>query len=230
MRTMTERPVYGVAAIAALLVVFAGFAPTYYLKTFSAAPDLSALKHLHGIVMTAWFILFFVQVRLVATGRTAIHRQLGVAGIFLAMLVVALGTSLAIVAAREGFSPDPKMPALSFLAIPLGEMVMFSVIFTLAIALRSRSAWHKRLMVLGCVGLLVPAFARLLRMAGLGGPAIFASVDLVILACIVYDTMKNRRLHPAFGWGFFLVLVGQGGRIALSQTAAWNSFARWLIG
>jgi len=227
--TASERSVYVGAALAALAVMFAGFAPSYYLKAFSGAPELSTLKHVHGVVMTTWFVLFFVQARLVATGRTAIHRQLGAAGIVVAMLMVALGTTLAITSARAGFSPARELSPLVFLAIPLGEMVAFSVLFTAAIALRARSPWHKRLMVLASLGMLAPAFARMLAAVGLGGPAIFGLVDLVMLACIGYDTVKNRRLHPAFGWGFAVVLLLQGGRIALSRSAAWDSFARWLI-
>src|SRR5260221_10799719 len=56
-RAPRERSIYTWAALAALFFVFAGFARTYYLKAAFGAPDLSALKHLHGLVMTAWFVL-----------------------------------------------------------------------------------------------------------------------------------------------------------------------------
>jgi hypothetical protein len=74
-----ERRLYAAAALVAILIVFAGFAPTYYLKGAFGTPDLSTLKHVHGVVMTAWFALFFTQALLVANGRTATHRKLGVA-------------------------------------------------------------------------------------------------------------------------------------------------------
>jgi hypothetical protein len=180
--------------------------------------------------MTAWFALFLVQARLVASGHRQVHRQLGVGGILVAMLVVATGTTLAIASARAGHSPAPGISPLMFLAVPLGEMVMFSLFFVAAIALRARSPWHKRLIVLASLGMLAPAFARLVASIGLPGPAMFGLIDLMIIACIAFDTVRNRRLHPAFGWGFVLVLAGQGGRIALAQTAAWDSVARWLVG
>ena len=101
-RGRAERPMYAAAALVAALVVFAGFAPTYYLSSLFGAADLNTLKHIHGVVMTSWFVLFFVQARLAATGRIAIHRQLGLAGVFLAILVVAIGTTLGIAAARAG--------------------------------------------------------------------------------------------------------------------------------
>ena len=44
-RPLGERRVYTWAALVALLVLFAGFAPTYYLKGVYGAPELSTLKH-----------------------------------------------------------------------------------------------------------------------------------------------------------------------------------------
>ena len=230
-RARAERPLYTAAALAAAIVVLAGFAPTYYLNSFFGAADLTTLKHIHGVVMTAWFVLFFVQARLAATGRIAIHRQLGVAGVVLAALVVAMGMTLAIAAARAGSAPVAGISPLVFLVLPVGEMVAFAALFATAIALRKRSDYHKRLMLLASVAMLAPAFGRFPTDAlGLSGPPVFfALTDLVILACIAYDTVKNRRLHPAFAGGFVFIVVVQFGRLALSQTAAWTRFATWLI-
>ena len=230
-RGRAERPLYTAAAVLAALVAFGGFAPTYYLNSFFGAADLTALKHVHGVVMTSWFVLFFVQARLAATGRIAIHRNLGMVGIFVAMLVLALGTTLAIVAGKAGVSPVPGISPLVFMVLPLGEMVAFSALFTAAIALRKRSDYHKRFMLLASISMLAPAFARFPTDAlGLSGPPVFfALTDLVILACIGYDTVKNRRLHPAFVSGLAFIVVVQIGRLVLSQTAAWTRFATWLI-
>jgi len=232
-RAPGERRLYSWAAAIGLLVVFAGFAPTYYLKhVIGGAPDLDGLRMIHGAVMTTWFTLFLVQARLVAAGRTDIHRQLGTAGIVVAALVVGMGMSLAIASVRSGTSPIPGIPPLVFLVMPVGEMFVFTVLFSAAIALRRRSAWHKRLMLLGTLAMVTPAVARLpfefLR-AG-GPPAFFAVTDLIILGCIAFDTARNRRVHPAFVAGLAFVVVAQLGRLPLSQTGAWMSFAKWLVG
>jgi len=227
-----ERPMYAAAALVAALVVFGGFAPSYYLVSVFGAGDLTTLKHMHGAVMTSWFALFFVQARLAATGRIATHRKLGLAGVFLAMVVVAVGTTLAIASVKAGVSPVPGIPPLVFLVLPLGEMVAFATLFSTAIALRKRTDYHKRLMLLASVSMLAPAFARFPTDAmGLSGPPVFfALTDIVILGCIAYDTVKNRRLHPAFAAGFAFIVAVQFGRLAVSQTAAWTRFASWLVG
>jgi hypothetical protein len=225
-----ERPMYVRAAMVAALIVFAGFAPTYYLKTVFGTADLTTLKHVHGVVMTSWFALFATQAWLVSRHNVRLHRQLGVAGVLLAVLVVAVGMQLGIASARAGATPIPDIPPLVFLVMPVGELVIFATLFTAAIAMRNRPAWHKRFMLLASVAILSPAFARIPFVASGGPPAFFGFTDLVILACIAFDTVKNRRLHPAFAAGFVWVLVCQFGRIAVAQTPQWMEFARWLVG
>lgn len=229
-RATSERRVYTWAAIAAFVVILAGFSPSYYLKPFFATPELTTLKHVHGVVMTAWFVLFFVQVRLVASGRVLVHRQLGILGVLVAILVVLVGMATAIASARAGVTPLPSIPPLVFFVMPVGEMVVFTALVTAAIVLRKRPAFHKRLMLVATLAMLTPAMARLpLEFVAKGGPpAFFALTDLVIIACLVYDAVKNRRVHPAFVAGLVVVIAGQAGRLVLSQTPQWMAFAQWL--
>jgi hypothetical protein len=225
-----ERSLYSGAAIVALVVVFAGFAPTYFLKGVFGGPELSTIKHIHGLVMTAWFTLFLVQARLVATGNVRLHRKVGVAGIALAILVLAVGMQTGIASARAGVTPLPSIPPLVFLIMPVAELVIFAVLFGAAIAMRKRGPYHKRFMLLASIAMLTPAMARLpfdfIREGG--PPAFFALTDLVILGCIAFDVVKNRRLHPAFIVGLVVVIAGQVGRIAVAGTPQWMAFARWL--
>jgi hypothetical protein len=215
-------------AISAALIVFVGFARTYYLKSVFGAPALPGLVHLHGIVMTLWFALFVVQVRLIAAHRTDLHRRVGVVGALLAVLVLVVGVTTAIFAAKRGFTPGP--PPLVFLAIPLGDMLVFAILVSLGIYFRRRSDIHRRLMLLSCVGILGAAMARIpLGFFETGGPLVFFGMtDLCVLACVVFDTVKNRRLHPAFGWGIVFIVASQPLRLMLTGTAVWMQFATWL--
>ena len=223
-----ERPLYTWGALAALVVIAWGFAPTYYLRGVFGGPELTTLKHVHGLVMSAWFILFLVQVRLIATGRVRLHRQVGVLGVVLAIVVLGVGVTAGIASARAGVTPVPQITPLQFLVLPIGEMVAFGVLVGTAIAMRHRAAWHKRLMLVASLAMLTPAFARIV--AG-GGPLVFfAATDALIVAAIAYDTLKNRRVHPAFVAGLVFIVVVQFGRLALSQTPQWTAFAKWLVG
>jgi hypothetical protein len=151
-----------------------------------------------------------------------------VIGAVLAALVVVAGMQLGIASARAGHSPLASIPPLVFLVMPVGEMVIFTILVGSAIALRKKSAWHKRLMVVGTLAILSPALARLPFLRDGGPLAFFAAIDLLIIGCVAFDWVKNRRVHPAYIVGLVVVVVGQGGRLALSQTPAWLEFARWL--
>lgn len=221
-------------AMAAMLVVFAGFAPSYYLKfvigrpTVSGVQTLSPLLHVHGLVFTAWMILYLVQTRLIAARRVGLHRRLGVAGAVLAAAMVAVGCAAAIDAARRGATPPGGPPPLVFMAIPFADMVIFSTLVGAGIWFRARADIHKRLMLTSTISLLTAAIARLPGVIPLGPLAYFALTDLFVVACLVYDRMTRGRVHPAFWWGGGLLLASQVGRLALSGTAAWLAFATWV--
>jgi hypothetical protein len=228
-RRPADRGIYTWAALIAVMIVFAGFARTYYLKSVFGTPALSSLVHLHGLVMTLWFTLFVVQVRLVATARVALHRRLGFLGGVLAATVVAVGTLTAITAARNGATPGP--PPLVFLTIPLGDMVVFAILVSLGLAYRNRMAIHKRLILLSTLSMLTAAIARIpLEIVRNGGlPLFFSLTDLCVIGCVIFDTVKHKRLHPAFGWGFLFIIGSQAFRFWLSGTPQWLRFATWLV-
>jgi len=228
---VNDRRLFILAAILTPLIVLAGFARTYYLKPLLGTPDLAGrIVHLHGIVMTAWVVLFVVQVSLVATRRTKIHQRLGVLGAGLAALVVVVGVLTAIYAAARGASPGP--PPLSFLIIPLGDMLIFSMLIGLALYFRRKLDVHKRLMLLAAINLLTPAIARIpLNFIINGGPlAFFGLTDVVLLAFVAFDTFKQRRLHPVFLWGSIFIIAMQPLRLLLAGTDVWIRFATALVG
>ena len=221
---------YTWAAIGALAVVLIGFARTYYLKTQFGTPTLSTLVHIHGAVMTLWFAYFLLQVRLVAMHRTDLHRQTGVLCALLAAAVLVVGTLTAITGAQLGHTPGP--PPLIFLVVPLGDMLVFALLVGAGLALRKRNDMHKRLMLLSSIGMLTAAIARIqvdvIQVGGL--PMFFALNDLIVIACVAYDTIKHRRLHPAFGWGMLLIIASQPLRLVLTTTPAWQQFSTWVVG
>jgi hypothetical protein len=230
-RSVKDRRLYIWFAVFMPLIVLVGFARTYYLKGFFDTPAIPGLLvHLHGIVMTSWVILFVTQVWLVAARRTRVHQRLGVLGALLAVLVIFVGVATAIAAAARGSSPGP--PPLRFLVIPLGDMLVFAILVGTALYFRRRMEIHKRLMLLAAVNLLAPAIARIpLHFIETGGAlAFFGLTDLCLLVCVVFDTVKHRRLHPVFLWGTILIIAAQPLRLLLAGTDAWMRFATMLVG
>lgn len=236
-RRISDRPLYILAAVIIPLVVLAGFARTYYLEGFFATPPLpNMIVQIHGVVMTAWVVLFIVQVTLVAKRRTKLHQQLGILGAGLAVLVFIVGIMTGVYGAAR-FVNDPSLlpagapPPLPFLIIPLGDMLVFAILISAALYYRKKLDIHKRLMLLAAINLTVPAIARIpVSFIAKGGPlAFFGLADLVVIGFVAFDTIRHKRLHPAFVYGGLLIILMQPLRIALAGTHAWISFASALV-
>ena len=223
-----DRRFYTVMAAAIIATVFAGFAPTFYLRGMFETKPLAPLLIIHGILFTSWILLFLVQVRLVAAKRTDIHRKLGIAASLLAAVMPVVGFLAAINSAKHGFSPPHGPPPLVFLLIPLSDMVVFPILVGLGLYFRQRSDIHKRLMLLATLAILTPAIARIPFMRPFGLPAFLGTTDLFIIACLVYDRVRNGRLHPAFLWGGLFIIAMQPAKILFAGTPLWHSIATWL--
>ena len=227
-RRRTRRFYVGMA-IAITITVFAGFSRSYFLKSWYGTPELSRLLHIHGLVFTTWVLFFLAQAVLVATGRTYLHRRMGIGGAVLAALVVIVGTAVAITRVKTGVSPIPGVPPLAFLAIPFFDMVVFAVLVSTALYFRRRLEAHKRLMTLSMITLLAAPIARLnFPLLPPGPPTFFGLADLFIVAMLVYDLSTRGKVHPATIWGGLLIVASQPLRLMISGTAPWLAFASWL--
>lgn len=229
LRVHNDRLFYTGIAAAMAITVFAGFAPTYFLKGYFDGPPLTTLVHAHGAVFSAWLLLFFSQTVLIAARRTDIHRKLGVLGAALAVVLLILGIATTIGAIRAGRTP-PGIDPRSFLVLPFGDILTFALLVGIGISYRQQPETHKRLMLLATIAMLDAAIARLPGLFPLGPIAFFAIQDLFILAGVAYDVASRRRVHPAYIWGGLFILVMQPLRLLISETPWWLAFGDWLKG
>ncbi len=226
-----ERVFYIGMALAFMFVVFAGFSRTFYLRPYFDTRPLIPLLVAHGIIFTSWLALLLIQTTLVATKRTRTHMRLGIAGGILASSMVIIGTVTALVRAK-GPSPIPGVNPLSFLTIPLGDMLIFSVLVGSAFYFRRRADIHKRLMLLATIAILPAAIARLpfAFIQQYGPLAFFGLADLFIIPCLVYDLITRGRPHRATVLGGALIVISHPLRFVIGGTHAWIAFATWLTG
>jgi hypothetical protein len=224
---------FAIIALALAAIIVAGFTRTFYLRAFFELPPLTTLVHLHGIVFSAWLVLFVVQTQLIAHHNYRLHQKLGIAGVMLAALVVVVGVATALIAA-----PDPRMRPMGFtgqqfLIFPLSGIVIFAVCVAAAITLRKRSALHKRLMVLGMIAVLGPPVARLIRLGELGDHFLVVQTSVTaafVLWALLHDWFKNRIVHPVFAIGGAIVVLVWPLRAAIARTDTWVAMAGWLTG
>ncbi len=219
-------------AVVSALVIFLGFAPSFYLKSIiHAPPPLSALTTVHGLVFTAWVLLFVVQSALIGFGNPALHRQLGVLGAVLFGVVLALGLSTAITAGRLGHAPPGAPAPLAFMALPVIDIAGAATLFLLALANRSRFDFHKRLMLASLIAMTSPGTARIAMAVGQFAASTWISLvvmDLLLGAAISYDLVVHKRVHPAYLWsGAVFALINAGVAWGFSSPE-WLAFATWL--
>ena len=225
-----ERLFYTGMAVAFVITVFSGFSRTFYLRPYFDARPLIPFLILHGTVFTSWLALLVIQTTLVATKRTHVHQRLGIAGMALAILMIVIGTSTAIIRVKVFIAPPGSPSPLAFLTVPLGDMLIFGVLVGSAFYFRRRPDTHKRLMLLATIAILPAAVARLpFAIIQQGGPLVFFGLsDLFIGPCLIYDLVTRGRPHRATILGGALIVISQPLRLLIGNTHAWLAFANWL--
>jgi hypothetical protein len=218
-------------SIAAASIVFVGFAPSFYLRSFTDGPPLPPLVVVHSIAFTSWIVLLLAQTTLAATSRIGLHRRLGAAGAVLLAVMIALGWTTAIAAARHGYIPGQRAgmaDPLAGLIIPLRDLLLFAAAAAAALYFRRSPETHKRLMIIATINLLPAASGRIFAESFVG------LTPVLILACVVagpiYDRAGGRRLHWAYLWGGSLTFLSLLVQFPIARTAAWHRVAAWLIG
>jgi hypothetical protein len=231
----SDRTFFTAMAGVALAVVLVGFAPSFYLNAFLDAKPLSPLIHVHGFLFTLWPMLFLTQSMLARTGRIELHRALGVLGVVLAVSMVVNGYLVAIHRSPPSVgSPQYLLGATVMRAAVLGQiykLLLFATLVMVAIRLRRNSGVHKRLMLIATFSMLPAAVARILRNVGieplphLGFVLTWGSM---LLACVIYDLVTQRRVHPATLWGGLFVVLTHPVTYLLGFTDRWQAMAVWL--
>jgi hypothetical protein len=183
--------------------------------------------------MTAWVLLFITQVYLVRSKNIRIHQNLGFAGVGLGVLILVVGFFTAIAAAKNGpgSTPSPAgISRMSFMAIPMFDLVMFVVLFGAAIYYRKKAANHKRLMLLTAINFSAAAIARFPIPGWMDlGPVVFFGIPtLLMIFAVIYDRVQNGKFNHVFVYGCILLFISFPLRLAISGTDSWMAFANWI--
>jgi hypothetical protein len=142
---------YSWVAVGTFLIIFAGFAGTFYLKVFFGTRPLPYYLHLHGLIFTTWFVLFFIQAPLVARHRIDLHRRLGTFGARLAALGACMAAGVSIHAVRRSYLAHTGSLAnlnIRPFALDSGSSLTFALLVAAALCFRRRGGIRKCLMVL----------------------------------------------------------------------------------
>ena len=211
------REYYTAISLVILAIVVGGFVRSFFLRPFfsthhaldlSGSSGMPALVIAHGAVLTAWFLLFVAQVRLVATNRTYLHRRLGVATVVVAALLIAVTLPTIILSmARFDHAGIPRMVSTNVAINDFLSLAWFALLIGIAVYMRRRPETHKRLMVLASIAILAPATARIGDMFGNAVVVIVGGQIALWLSLAIHDFATRKRLHSATIWGGLLIVI-----------------------
>ena len=207
-----------------------GFARTYFLAGMVTAPLPNKLIHIHGAVFTLWMVLLVVQEAFVSGRKIKWHKQLGLAGFGLAVLMVVLGVLAANDELRRGASP-PGIDPNTFYIVPLSAILMFAVLIYLAYRLRFKPAEHKRLILIATINIAGAGIGRWPVAALQQTPILQNLVTLAFLLLIVgYDLVSQHRVLKSTLWASLGLMTVQLVRVPIGFTPLWHHFTTFMGG
>ena len=206
-------------------IVLTGFSRTFFLPMARGTLAKPLIVHVHGAFFFAWTGLLVAQAVLAATKRLKLHRKVGSVAGWLVLPMLVLGT---IVASRDtvhDFYAGDGNRALSFYYGELADLAMFGLLAGSAMLLRHKPDYHKRLVILGSLGLMGAAIGRIPEISAFG-----LYIFLGMIASVgAYDVASRRTIHRATLAGAAVLLLLGLSEERIGNTAAWLSTAHQLL-
>jgi hypothetical protein len=234
-----------------IAIVLTGFIPDSIMKIGMVRSGQRApfpiVLHMHAILMGSFLLLLLAQTWLMATGRRALHMQLGILGFVLAGALVVVGFVLvptmyhllwAAIQSSTGSVREDNLFSLRIWENILLLQMRIGILFALFLAIGARArdtnaGLHKRMMILATV-MALPAGIDRIEWLPKTFPGSPLSVDLYTLAAIspmfLWDVIRNGRVHEAY-WIWlaiclpFAVLVNM-----LWDKPWWHATAKTIMG
>jgi hypothetical protein len=235
-----------------IVVVLAGFVPdaVEMMAQVKAGlrPPLPPILHVHAVLMGSFLLLLLAQSLMMATGHSALHKQVGIAAFVLVPALVVVGMILAPTIYHQvwgaaHYGPPQVQAAMTPMLLQLENILLlqihagalFAIFMTMALWMRSaNSGFHKRMMFLATA---VPISASIDRMHWLPNtlPASPMGTDLYVLVCLAgplfaWDLIRNRRVHEAYIVWLAVYAPASLLMYRLWNTPFWHATARQIMG
>lgn len=234
-----------------IAITLAGFIPDSIMKVgmvrAGARPPFPIVLHMHAVLMGSFLLLLLTQTVLMATGRRALHMQLGVLGMVLAAALVVVGCVLAPTMYYETWNALQTAPAAArgqlqqvlsikedILLLQLRIGLLFPLFLVIGLKARGgNSGLHKRMMILATVMALPAGIDRIPWLPSMM-PASPLLVDfytvLAISPMLAWDVIRNRSVHQAY-WIWFAITIPFAVVVNLLwDTPGWHATATHIMG
>ncbi len=184
-----------------------------------------------------WIALLTLQTFLVGTGRTSVHRKLGILGAIIAVFVSFSGLFAEVYSQRFYAPQDPEN--IRFFMVPVYASVVFGSFVLLAFIKRRDPASHKRLILLGTSAVVAGPYARwwghsieTVTGHGVMGTVVkyYTGMELILAAAVIYDLMTRGQVHKVYRWGVPVIIALQLVGSLVWHSDWWPPVGRDLLG
>jgi len=195
-------------SIFSLVIALVGFSRSFYLQDYFSLPELPVRLIVHGTVLTAWFFLACLQPALVWNRKTPLHRQTGIAALFIAVAVIVAGVWTVVM--RDAPNIDEHKRLMMMASIPV-----------LAPALDRFAR----------IPPLNDLFGKLLYWFPAPAEIAFATIAFLALLVLVviHDLVHEKRVHLGTVWGLVAIFIFSPAATAMIvATGGWLAFVKWV--
>lgn len=191
----------------------------------------------HVFVYVGWLVLLTLQASLVNRRKIEWHRNVGIAGMGLAILVVATGTGAEIYSQRFWAQSDPEN--VRFFTFPIFVLIVFAICAALAFRARRVSAAHKRLIYLATTAIMSGPYQRwwggaIDSLTGTGPfntwAHYYTGINVFLLVGAGYDLATRGKVHRVFRIAIPLLVAAQIIAVAIWYSTWWPPLARTALG
>lgn len=236
----SDRFFHATAAALNLVIMFVGFS-AFYTSGHGEhgriiAPAIYPLVLVHGMAVTAWYVLSLAQALLITVKNRRFHMKLGWAAAGLVPVVAVSGVLVAIRSAQgaPGFVFFGMNYQLDFLLVMLTEIAVFTGLVIAGILTRKRPEIHRAMMLSASLSLLLGATTRIPSLVSLFGGdasrvAFFGPVFVYAALLLLVRCLMTRSFDRWFATGYAVIVVVYLLAEQVSRTGAWHQMAAALL-
>jgi len=219
------------------LLALVAFWSSYYSRLWA---PMAIEVHFHGITMTLWCVMLIGQAFFIRFKKYNLHRFTGKLSFLLVPLIIISGFNIAHFTIENIPVGHPARYYSS--ALMFNSIIVFALIYGLAIYHRKKPLLHARYMVCSILPLITPISDRIIfkyipslvsyapvaegiRMV----PAIgFSLGQILLISLIIWDWRKNKQFN-AFFIVWIPLTIYHFSVLYFYQYSFWQGFTEWLM-
>jgi hypothetical protein len=187
-------------SIGIFIVLFWGFYRTY-IVFFPSFEGFEFVQHFHGVMMTLWMACLIAQPLLISRKKYRVHKLIGKISFVLAPLLMISIFGVSRMTFQRNLTASTMEDAVAGISLSIPGLIIFAVLYGLAIANRPRTYYHMRYMIGTALLMIGPGLGRVLIVSfeippPIGISITLAAVSVLAIGLLAVDLVKKRDYKP----------------------------------